>query len=260
MPSRLYPQKITDGVIWKQLLSFFFPILLGTFFQQLYNTADTIIVGRFVGTQALAAVGSTAALISLLNGFFVGLSSGATVLLSHFFGANDRKGVRNALHTGIGLSLVLGVTIIGLGLTLGQQILVLTKVPENCMADAALYTKIYFSGAIASMVYNMGAGILRAMGDSRRPTIFLIITCILNIAADLFFILVLKLGVAGAAMATVFSQIASAVMVLAVLFRLPEGMSFRFRQIRFRRRYRPIRLTKIRIYGSRSRNSTASAM
>ena len=232
MPSRLSPQKITEGVIWKQLLSFFFPILLGTFFQQMYNTADTIIVGRFVGTQALAAVGSTAALLSLLNGFFVGLSSGATVLLSQFFGANDRQGVRNALHTGIGLSLILGLTITGLGLTLGQQILVLTNVPENCMADAALYTKIYFSGAIASMVYNMGAGILRAMGDSRRPTIFLIITCILNIAADLFFILVLKLGVAGAAMATVFSQIVSAVMVLAVLAQLPKDISFRFRQIR----------------------------
>ena len=232
MQSRLSPQKITEGVIWKQLLSFFFPILLGTFFQQMYNTADTIIVGRFVGTQALAAVGSTAALLSLLNGFFVGLSSGATVLLSQFFGANHRQGVRNALHTGIGLSLILGLTITGLGLTLGQQILVLTNVPENCMADAALYTKIYFSGAIASMVYNMGAGILRAMGDSRRPTIFLIITCILNIAADLFFILVLKLGVAGAAMATVFSQIVSAVMVLAVLAQLPKDISFHFRQIR----------------------------
>lgn len=232
MPSRLSPQKITEGVIWKQLLSFFFPILLGTFFQQMYNTADTIIVGRFVGTQALAAVGSTAALISLLNGFFIGISSGATVLLSQFFGANDKKGVNSALHTGIGLSLILGLLITALGLTLGQKILVLTKVPGNCMADAALYTKIYFSGAVASMVYNMGAGILRAMGDSRRPTIFLIITCILNIAADLFFILVLKLGVAGAAMATVFSQIVSAIMVLSVLFRLPDGMAFRFRQIR----------------------------
>ena len=235
MQSRLSPQKITEGVIWKQLLSFFFPILLGTFFQQMYNTADTIIVGRFVGTQALAAVGSTAALISLLNGFFIGISSGATVLLSQFFGANDKKGVNSALHTGLGLSLILGLLITVLGLTLGQKILVLTKVPGNCMADAALYTKIYFSGAIASMVYNMGAGILRAMGDSRRPTIFLIITCILNIAADLFFILVLKLGVAGAAMATVFSQIVSAIMVLSVLFRLPDGMAFRFRQIRMER-------------------------
>ena len=223
---------ITEGVIWKQLLSFFFPILLGTFFQQMYNTADTIIVGRFVGTQALAAVGSTAALISLINGFFIGLSSGATVLLSQFYGANDRKGVSSALHTGIGLSLILGVLITALGLTLGQQILRLSNVPVNCFEDAVLYTKIYFSGAVASMVYNMGASILRAMGDSKRPTIFLIITCFLNIAADLLFVVVLKLGVAGAALATVCSQIISAVLVVAVLYRLPEDMAFRCRNIR----------------------------
>lgn len=232
MQSRLSSRKITEGVIWKQLLSFFFPILLGTFFQQMYNTADTIIVGRFVGTQALAAVGSTAALISLINGFFVGLSSGATVLLSQFFGAGDRKGVSSALHTGIGLSLVLGALITLLGLTLGQAILRLSNVPESCFADAALYTKIYFSGAIASMLYNMGAGILRAMGDSKRPTVFLIITCFLNIAADLFFVVVLRLGVAGAAVATVVSQSISALLVIVVLFRLPDGMAFRFRQIR----------------------------
>lgn len=232
MQSRLSSRKITEGVIWKQLLSFFFPILLGTFFQQMYNTADTIIVGRFVGTQALAAVGSTAALISLINGFFVGLSSGATVLLSQFFGAGDRKGVSSALHTGIGLSLVLGALITLLGLTLGQAILRLSNVPESCFADAALYTKIYFSGAIASMLYNMGAGILRAMGDSKRPTVFLIITCFLNIAADLFFVVVLRLGVAGAAVATVVSQSISALLVIVVLFRLPDGMAFRFRHIR----------------------------
>ena len=229
-------RNITEGVIWKQLLSFFFPILLGTFFQQMYNTADTIIVGRFVGTQALAAVGSTAALISLINGFFLGLSSGATVLLSQYFGANDRKGVSDALHTGIGLSLVLGGLITVLGLTLGQQVLLLINVPENCLADAALYTRIYFSGALASMVYNMGAGILRAMGDSRRPTFFLMITCLVNIAADLLFVVVLKLGVAGAALATVFSQIVSAVLVVSVLYRLPEGMEFRFRHIRMDKR------------------------
>jgi len=232
MQHKLTARNITEGVIWKQLLSFFFPILLGTFFQQMYNTADTIIVGRFVGTRALAAVGSTAALISLINGFFIGLSSGATVLLSQFFGANDRRGVRKALHTGIGLSLLLGVLITVLGLTLGQKILRLSNVPESCFQDAVLYTKIYFSGAVASMVYNMGAGILRAMGDSKRPTIFLIVTCFLNIAADLFFIVILKMGVAGAAVATVCAQIISAVMVMAVLYRLPEGLEFRFRNIR----------------------------
>ena len=232
MQHKLTARNITEGVIWKQLLSFFFPILLGTFFQQMYNTVDTIIVGRFVGTQALAAVGSTAALISLINGFFIGLSSGATVLLSQFYGANDRKGVRNAIQTGIGLSLILGVLITVLGLTLGQRILRLSNVPDSCFDGAVLYTKIYFSGAVASMAYNMGAGILRAMGDSKRPTFFLIITCFLNIAADLLFVVVLKLGVAGAALATVCSQIISAVLVVAVLYRLPEDMAFRFRNIR----------------------------
>lgn len=232
MQRKLAAQNITEGVIWKQLLSFFFPILLGTFFQQMYNTVDTIIVGRFVGTQALAAVGSTAALISLINGFFVGLSTGATVLLSQFFGANDRKGVNAALHTGIGLSILLGLLISLLGIGAGPQILVWMKTPANCLEEASLYARLYFSGAVASMIYNMGAGILRAMGDSRRPTLFLIVTCFVNIAADLFFVVVLKMGVAGAAIATVFSQIVSALLVVIVLYRLPDGMAFRFRQIR----------------------------
>lgn len=225
-------QQITDGVIWKQLLRFFFPILLGTFFQQMYNTADTIIVGRFVGTQALAAVGSTAALINLINGFFIGLSTGATVLLSQHFGANDRKGIQDSIHAGVALSLLLGLLTCLLGLGFGETILRLTKVPEECLADATLYTRVYFTGALASMVYNMGAGILRAMGDSRRPMLFLIIGCIFNILMDLLFVVVLKLGVAGAATATVVSQAFSALMVLLVLIRLPDGLALRFRKLR----------------------------
>lgn len=232
MRRRLQAQNITEGVIWKQLLFFFFPILLGTFFQQMYNTVDAIIVGRFVGTQALAAVGSTAALISLLNGFFIGLSTGATVLLSQFFGANDRKGIHDALHTGVGLALVLGVMITVLGTVFGPRILRLIQTPESCLEDASRYVCIYFSGAVASMLYNMGAGILRAMGDSKRPTVFLMITCFVNIAADLLFVVVLKMGVAGAAIATVCSQVVSAVLVTVVLYQLPDEAAFRFRQIR----------------------------
>lgn len=233
MRQKLAAQQITEGVIWKQLLLFFFPILLGTFFQQMYNTVDTIIVGRFVGTQALAAVGATSAQISLITNFFVGLCTGATVILSQFFGANDRRGVESALHTGIALSLLVGTLITVLGFVAGPAILRLTKTPENCMKEAVLYSRIYFSGAVASMVYNMGAGILRAMGDSRRPTIFLMVTCFVNIAADLFFVVVLKMGVAGAAIATVLSQAVSAGLVLAVLYRLPDEMGFRIHKIRF---------------------------
>lgn len=225
-------RSITEGVIWKQLLSFFFPILLGTFFQQMYNTVDTIIVGRFVGTQALAAVGSTGALISLLNGFFIGLGSGATVLVSQFFGANDRQGVSRALHTGIGLSLVLGLVISVLGLAAGPKILILMKTPADCLEDAMVYTRIFFCGAVASMVYNMGAGILRAMGDSKRPMIFLVVTCFANIILDIFCVVVLKMGVAGAAVATVFSQVISALLVVIVLLRLPEEYALRLSRIR----------------------------
>jgi len=232
MGQAMNSRQITEGVIWKQLLSFFFPILLGTFFQQMYNTVDTIIVGRFVGTQALAAVGATAALINLINGFFVGLSTGATVLLSQFYGASDREGIHKALHTGVGLSLMLGLLITGVGLLAGPKLLVLMKTPENCMEQAQTYVRIYFSGAIASMIYNMGSGILRAMGDSRRPTVFLVVTCIVNVIMDLVCVVILKLGVAGAAIATVISQIISAVLVLGVLSRLPEAYALQWKKIR----------------------------
>lgn len=223
---------ITEGVIWKQLLVFFFPILLGTFFQQMYNAVDTIIVGRFVGTQALAAVGSTGALISLLNGFCIGLGSGATVLVSQFFGANDYPGVKKALHTGVGLALVLGLLISFCGLCFGPQILKIMKTPADCLDDAVTYARIFFSGAVASMIYNMGAGILRAMGDSKRPMVFLVITCFVNIFLDVFCIVVLNMGVAGAAIATVLSQIISAVLVIIVLLRLPETYALHVPQVR----------------------------
>ena len=231
MSQNISARNITEGVIWKQLLFFFFPILLGTFFQQMYNTVDTIIVGRFVGTEALAAVGSTGALISLLNGFFIGLSSGATVLVSQFFGANDLPGVRKAVHTGVGLALVLGLMISFLGLFFGPQILRLMKTPADCLDGAVTYCRIFFSGAVASMVYNMGAGILRAMGDSKRPMIFLIITCFVNIFLDIFCVVVLKMGIAGAALATVLSQAISAVLVLLVLMKLPEEYALKLSRI-----------------------------
>ncbi len=232
MPQKNAANQITEGVIWKQLLRFFFPILLGTFFQQMYNTVDTIIVGRFVGTQALAAVGSTSAFVNLINGFFIGLSTGATVILSQFFGANDLKGVRSALHTGVLLSVILGAATSVIGIASAPAILKLTQTPANCLEDAILYASIYFSGAVASMVYNMGSGILRAMGDSKRPLIFLIISCFLNIAMDLLCVVVLGLGVAGAALATVISQIISAALILIVLRRLPEEYGLRRKHLK----------------------------
>lgn len=234
---RKLSNQITEGVIWKQLLLFFFPILLGTFFQQMYNTVDTIIVGRFVGTQALAAVGSAGPLINLINGFFIGLSSGATVILSQAYGAGDRKGVHDVLHTAVTLSLILGLLTTAVGVLAGPQILRLTKVPEDCIDDAMTYLSIYFSGAVASMVYNMGAGILRAMGDSKRPMIFLIVACFVNILMDLVCVVWLDLGAAGAALATVLSQIISSVLVLAVLLRLPQEQQLKFTDLQLNRSY-----------------------
>lgn len=227
-------QRITEGVIWKQLLAFFFPIVLGSFFQQMYNTVDAVIVGRTLGTQALAAVGASSSLINLVNGFFIGLSSGATVVLSQHFGADDAPGVEKALHTGMALGLVLGVMTAAIGVGLGPVILDWIRIPENCRDQARVYVQIYFSGAVASMIYNMGTGILRAMGDSRRPMYFLLVTCFLNIALDLLFVVVWKLGVAGAAIATVLSQTLSAVLVLRALSRLPGGHRLAWKALGFR--------------------------
>lgn len=235
MTQTLTASRITEGVIWKQLLSFFFPILLGTFFQQLYNTVDAIIVGRFVGTQALAAVGATSALINLFNGFFIGVSTGATVLISQFYGGSNPSGTRDALHTGMALSVVLGVLATALGVLAGPQLLAWMNTPPSCMDDALIYLRLYFTGALASMVYNMGSGILRAMGDSRRPLLFLAVACGVNVLMDLLCVVILKMGIAGAAIATVASQLISAVLVVAVLVKLPEHLALRFGLLRLDR-------------------------
>jgi len=224
--------RITEGVIWKQLLVFFFPILLGSFFQQMYNTVDTIIVGRAIGTRALAAVGASGSLINLLNGFFIGLSSGATVVLSQRYGAGDQEGARQALHTGMVLSLILGAVAMVIGFTLGPAIMALIKTPADCLAQAGLYVRVYFSGAVFSMVYNMGTGLLRAMGDSRKPLLFLIICCGINIVMDFLCVVVLGMGVAGAAIATVFSQFISAVLVVRSLCHLPGEYRLRRKELR----------------------------
>ena len=237
--------QITEGVIWKQLLIFFFPILLGTFFQQMYNTVDTIIVGRFVGTQALAAVGSTSSLINLINGFFIGLSTGSSVVVSQFYGARDRAGVKRAMGTNAVLAVVLGVLAVLVGVFCSPYLLRLIKTPESCLDDAIRYAKIYFCGAAATVIYNTGAGILRAMGDSKRPLYYLIATCVSNIFFDLLFVVVLKMGIAGAAIATVLSQVISTLLVIIALCRLPADIRLNPRNLRVD----PALLRKILIIG-----------
>ena len=226
--------QITEGVIWKQLLFFFFPILFGTFFQQLYNTADAVIVGNFVGKEALASVGGPAStIINLLVGFFVGLSSGATVIISHHYGAKDSQRVSDAVHTSIALSIAGGAFVMVFGLATARLFLEAMNTPEDILELSLTYMRIYFTGMIPSIVYNMGAGILRAAGDSRRPLYFLIASCFVNIGLDLLFVAVLHMGVAGVAVATVLSQTISALMTVIALMRTQDSYALILRKIRF---------------------------
>ncbi len=225
---------IVEGVIWQQLLIFFFPILLGTFFQQLYNTADAMIVGKYVSKQALAAVGgSTGNLINLIVGFFVGLASGATVIISQFFGARQEKEVSRTVHTAIALAISGGAALTVLGYFLSPTLLEWMNTPEDVMEPAVTYIRIYFLGMIPSLIYNIGSGILRAVGDSRRPLFFLIAACMTNIVLDLLLVMGADMGVAGAAWATILSQAVSAVLVVIVLMRSHMAYQLSWRQVRF---------------------------
>ncbi|WP_314724755.1 MATE family efflux transporter [Enterocloster bolteae] len=229
--------RITEGSIFGQLLLFFFPILFGTFFQQLYNTADAMVVGRFVGKQALAAVGgSTSTLINLLVGFFVGLSSGATVVISQFYGARRADKVHWAVHTSIAFSVIGGIIFMIVGLVGSPWALEAMKTPEDVMGHAVVYIRIYFLGIIVNLVYNMGAGILRAVGDSRRPLYFLIASCFTNIILDVLLVAVLGMGVAGAALATITSQLLSAVLVVLALMKTDDMYKLEWKKVRIDQR------------------------
>ena len=224
---------ITEGVIWKQILIFFFPILLGTFFQQLYNTADAVIVGRFLGKEALAAVGGgTSVAINLLIGFFVGLSSGATVVISQYYGAKYESGTRKAIHTSIALSIICGVLITIIGVLFTRPILVMMGTPDDVLPLATSYMRIFFMGSIANTIYNMGSGIFRAFGDSKKPLWFLIISCGVNIVLDLLFVGFFKMNVDGAAIATIISQIISAILVIFFLMSRKDNLRLSWKEVR----------------------------
>ncbi len=224
---------ITEGRISSQLLLFFFPILFGTFFQQLYNTVDAIVVGQYLGTEALAAVGGgTGTAINLLIGFFTGLSSGATVIISQYYGAKDYKDTSKAIHTAIMIALIGGVLILAIGILFTRPILELIGTPDDVIDLAESYMRIYFIGSIFNTVYNMGAGIFRALGDSKKPLYFLIVSCLVNIVLDILLVGFTDLGVAGAAWATIFSQAASAVLVLIYLRKLDEDIKLKLRELK----------------------------
>lgn len=218
---------MTEGEIWSQLLRFAIPLVLGDLFQQLYNTVDSVIVGNFIGKAALAAVGATNSVINVLIGLFTGISTGATVVIAHHFGAHEDKELHDAVHTTIALILLLGVGFTVFGVAVTPWLLRLLGTPADVYASAETYLRIYFFGASGLVLYNMCAGIFRAVGDSRRPLLFLIVSSGLNIVLDLLFIVVFHMGVGGAALATVISQFVSACILLILLARSNEAYGFR---------------------------------
>ena len=231
MPSNKKSVDMTEGSIWRHLLMFAVPMLIGQIFQQLYNTVDSVVVGQFVGKQALAAVGSTGSVINALIGFFSGLSMGAGVVISQCFGAKDKRGVHDAVHTAVLLTFFAAIFCTVLGCVATEPLLRMMSTPEDVFAEASTYLRIYFSGIVGLMVYNIGAGILRAVGDSKRPLYFLIFSACTNVVLDLLFVIAFKMGVAGVAWATVISQVASAVLILLLLSRTQEDHQLVFRDL-----------------------------
>ena len=210
---------MTSGSIWKLLITFALPLAAGLLFQQLYNTVDTIVVGKFVGKEALAAVGSTSSIINMLVGLCSGLSMGASVVISQSYGAKDYVRLHDAVHTTILVTIIMSVIATGAGMAIVDPMLTMMSTPDDVFGAAHDYLTIYFAGISGLFIYNMGSAILRAVGDSRRPLYFLIFSAVLNVILDLVFVIVFKMDIAGAAYATIVSQFLSAALVLFVLTR-----------------------------------------
>ena len=225
-------KNLTSGPIPAQLISLAFPMIIGNILQQFYNTIDAMVVGRFVGKEALACVGgSSSQIINLIVGFFVGLSSGATVIIAQYYGARDEKNLQDTLHTAIAFSIVGSFVISILGIVLSPIILRLMNTPEYLMADSLLYLRFYFGGIIFIFIYNIGSGILRAVGDSKNPLYFLIFCCFCNIFLDLLLVMVFHMGVLGVALGTLISQALSSVLILRNLMRTKDIYRLDLRKI-----------------------------
>ncbi|MBQ8508319.1 MAG: MATE family efflux transporter [Clostridia bacterium] len=210
---------MTEGGIAGHLITFAIPLLIGNIFQQFYNTVDTWVVGNYVSNEAFSAVGTVGPIINMLIGFFMGLSSGAGVVISQYYGAKLHDKVQDAVHTSVVMTLILGVLFTGVGIAMTPFMLEFMKTPENVMPESTAYLTIYFAGVLGLMIYNIGSGILRAVGDSQRPFYFLVVSALINIVLDLVFVLVFKMGVGGVALATIIAQGVSAVLVVVTLMR-----------------------------------------
>ena len=223
---------MTEGNILKKIFFFSVPLILGNLFQQLYNTVDSIIVGNYVGKGALAAVGSSTSTINLLIAFSQGAAVGAGVVIAQYLGAKEKQKVEEAVHTAMGIAIALGMILTVLGIALSGTILRLMDTPGDVIEQSNLYLKIYFAGVVFNVIYNMGAGILNAAGNSKRSLIYLCYASVINIVLDLLLIRVFKMGVEGAAIATDISQIASSVFVVAYLMRTREDYKIQLKKLK----------------------------
>lgn len=223
---------MTEGNIWRKIIFFSIPMILGNLLQQMYNAVDSVIVGNYVGSNALAAVGSSTSIINLLIAFSMGASAGAGVVVSQFIGAGNKKGVKISVHTALAIAIILGIILTAAGIIFTPTILKWMRTPEEVMRESVVYLRLYSAGLLFSVVYNMAAGILNAVGDSKRPLIYLGSASFLNIILDIILINWLKMGIAGAAVATNISQILSCILILMFLSKVPENYQLKFREIK----------------------------
>lgn len=231
-PKRGKDVDMTQGSITRHLITFALPLLAGNVFQQMYNMVDTWVVGNYVSNEAFSAVGSVGPIVNMLIGFFMGLSSGAGVVISQYYGARRFREVQETVHTAIVMTLILGVAFTGIGLGMIPFMLDLMNTPANVLPESTAYLTIYFAGILGLMLYNIGSGILRAVGDSQRPFYFLVVCAVINTVLDLVFVLVFHMGVKGVALATITAQGVSAVLVLITLLRTDECIKLRLRALK----------------------------
>lgn len=225
---------MTEGPIGKKIIAFAFPLFLGNLFQQLYNTADSLIVGNFLGSNALAAVSSSGNLIFLMVGFFHGIAAGAGVVIARYYGAREQQSVKKAVHTTIAFGLAAGILLTIAGVLLTSRILIWMGTPADVLPESTVYFRIYFMGSLSFVMYNVFVGILQSVGDSRHPLVYLIVSSVINILLDLLLVGVLGFGVGAAAFATILSQFISALLCLfRLIFKSPEDYRVSLRLIRF---------------------------
>ncbi len=224
---------LTEGSIWKKIIAFAIPIFLGNLFQQLYNTADSLIVGNFIGSDALAAVSSSGNLIFLMVGFFNGIAMGAGVVIARYYGARKTEELEKAVHTLVAFGLIAGIGLTIVGMIMTPHILQWMGTPKSVLPNSILYFRVYFAGSLGFVMYNIFVGIMQATGDSKRPLIYLIISSVTNVVLDLLFIAVWEMGVGSAAVATIISQFLSAFLCLIHLLRSKEVYRVQIKKIRF---------------------------